>query len=122
MPHAKCLKIIGFSILPALITTMATASDEIVASTDLAELVSSQQRLQSQMEEHLRVRIETLFEDELDQVLTDRTTALLRAGNRNGARPHDAPPAAMQELDGSRPTGNTTCTMVGSTLECVLRD
>ena len=122
MAPANCLKTLGISTLLALIATTATSNDEIVAPADLAQLESTQERLQAQMEQRLRVRIERLFDDDLDRVLTARTTALLRAGNRRGSRRFDVAPAAMQGTLESDSTSNTTCRMVGPTLECVLRE
>jgi hypothetical protein len=122
MTPSNRLKLLGISIHLALCSTIAIAGEEPASDADLARFASSQERLQAQIEEHLQVRVEALFEAELDQILTARTTALLRQENHILTGREEAPPAALQGALASRPTSNTACTMVGRTLECVLRE
>jgi hypothetical protein len=109
-------------LLPAI-----GAADEVASPADLAVLASREQQLRAQVDDRLNAWVAAVTEDER-QDLTVRTTALQREQALRVARQDDsAPPAKRARVDGSATTrlqgaGNTACTRVGHTLECVLRD
>jgi hypothetical protein len=126
MSLSNLLKLLGISIFLSL--HAAVAEDQIATQAELDELNSSQIELQAQLDLQLDAQIGRWMESELDPVLAERMTRRLRRQNRPANRPGDAPPAAMlaptddPATSAAQPPSNTTCKLVGHTLECVLRD
>jgi hypothetical protein len=126
MNLSNLLKLLGISIFLSL--HAAVAEDEMATQAELDRLNSSQIELQAQLDLKLDAQIGKWMEAELDPVLAERMTRSLRRQNRPASRHGDAPPAAMLAVtddpatSAAQPSSNTTCKMVGHTLECVLRD
>ena len=120
----KMLWILIFSSLPLT----SVAADEDATAADRAELASCQQKLQVEFDERMGAWIDSVIEVEMGQVLAARTTDRLQEQILPATRPDDAPPPAMrastEDLATTRvqPMNDTACTMVGQTLECVVRD
>jgi hypothetical protein len=123
MTPSKLSIILGISILLGL--PPATAAGEPATPADLAELASSEQQLQAEFDDRLRASVVAVTEYE-DQAIAVRMTELLRQQTRRGQA--DAPPPAKRALAAEpaptrvRRGGDTVCTKVGHTLECVLQD
>jgi hypothetical protein len=117
---------LGISIL-LLLPPATVAADEPATPADLAELASREQRLRAPVDDRLRASVVAVTEDD-GQALAVRMTELLRQQTLRVARQDDSPPPAKRALTDDHATtrvqraGNTACTMVGYTLECVLRD
>ena len=126
MNLSNVLKLLGISIFLSLGT--AAAEDEMATQTELGELNSNHLELQAQLDVQLATQIDQWMEVELDPVLTGRMARNLRRQNRAAYQRDDAPPAAMLAATDDPPanaaqqSSNTTCKMIGRTLECVLRD
>ena len=126
MNLSNLLKLLGISIFLSL--HAAVAEDEMATQAELDELNSNQIELQAQLDLKLDGQIGKWMEAELDPVLAERMTQRLRRQNRPANRQGDAPPAAMLAVtddpaaSAAQSSSNTTCKMVGRTLECVLRD
>ena len=126
MNRSNVLKLLGISIFLSLGT--AAAEDEIATQTELEELNSNHLELQAQLDVQLATQIDRWMEVELDPVLTGHMTRNLRRQNHPAYQRDDAPPAAMlaptddPPANAAQQSSNTTCKMIGRTLECVLRD
>ena len=126
MSLSNLLKLLGISMFLSL--HAAVAEDEMATQAELDGLNSSQIELQAQLDLRLDAQIGKWLKAELDPVLAERMTRRLRRQNRLANRQGDAPPAAMRavtddpEASAAQASSNTTCKMVGRTLECVLRD
>ena len=102
----------------------STAADE---SATAAQLTLRQQQLHAAFEDRLSAWVDAAIEEE-GEALAVRMTALLRQKISGATRPDVARPRAMRALPSDPATtqaqlaGNTACSMVGRTLECVLRD
>jgi hypothetical protein len=124
MTPSKLSIMLGISILLWLPPATAAAG-EPATPADLAELASSEQQLQAEFDDRLRASVVAVAEHE-GQAIAVRMTDLLRQQTRRGQA--DAPPPAKRALAAEpAPTraqraGNTVCTRVGNTLECVLQD
>ena len=129
MTPSKLSILLGILILLALPAIPAVAADdEIAAAADLDRLISSLDKLQAKLDQELAAQFDTFIEDKLGPVLALRTTQRLRRQTRLAARRGDVPPASPRAVTDGSPTNpaqqpsNTTCMMVGRTLECVLQD
>ena len=131
MTPSKFSILLGFSLLLGLPSTTAVADDEIARDADLAGLASSQKKLEEAFDLRIRTKVDALIENRVGRFLADRTTQLLNRQSHLAHRagsPDSRPPAAMRVVTESGTTNtvqsasNTTCKMVGHTLECVLRD
>ena len=131
MTPSKLSILLGILILMSLPPTPAAAAaddDEIATAADLDRLASSLNKLQAKLDRELGAQFDALIEDKLGSVLALRTTQRLRRQTRLVARRGDVPPATLRAVtDGSprnpaQQPSNTTCMMVGRTLECVLQD
>jgi hypothetical protein len=127
MPPSKFLILLVFLTFLGLPLASA-AEEEIASAADVALLEEGQQRLQGDFDERIRTRIDVVMED-LEQPLAMRTTRHLQRALHAG-RGHASPAArrAFASDGGASPAshvgeggGDTVCTMVGHTLECVLR-
>jgi len=127
MPSNRSI-LLGILMCLWLSPTAAAADDEIASPAEPSRLAPRQHKLQTDFDQHLSAQVDELIEGKLDTVLLSRTTQLLRHQTRPAARHDDLQPAAMRTgaldlpADTVQPASNTTCTMVGHTLECVLRD
>jgi len=129
MTPSNLLILLAISILLG-VPPAAAAADELATPAELAELASREQRLRSQFVDRLSASVIAVTEYE-SQALSARMTERLQRGRLRAARPDDSddspPPARRVFTDEPATTrvqagGNTTCTRVGSTLACVLRD
>jgi hypothetical protein len=126
MNLSNVLRLLGISVFLSLGT--AAAEDEIATQTELEELNSNHLELQAQLDGQLAIQIDQWMEVELDPVLTGHMTRNLRRQNRPAYQRDDAPPPAMlaptddPPANAAQQSSNTTCKMIGRTLECVLRD
>ena len=134
MTPSKHLILLGFSIFLWLPPSLAAADadadadEEIASPADLAQLALTQREFQPKFEVRLRSQIDALIKDKLDHVLAQHTTQFLGRQTRAAAEENENLPAAMQAYQNDRRadpatrTPDTTCTMVGRTFECVLRE
>jgi hypothetical protein len=127
MPSPNCSAILVVLISLPLSAAAAVADEEIATKADLALLASRQDELEAKFEVHQRAQVDAIIESRVGRALAARTTELLHRQIRLAARQGNAPPASPRPFADDRPTNqrpasNTTCTMVGRTLECVLRD
>ena len=119
---------LGISLFLWLPATAPASAEEIATAAELAQLTSSQRELQAKLDVRLGARVEVVIEENVNRYLEDRTMQLLLRRTRHAARQDDGPPAAIpagaddQPSDTAQPAPNTTCKMVGRTLDCVLRD
>jgi hypothetical protein len=133
MSLSKLLRLLAISAFLSL--NAAAAEDEDVATAaELARLKSSQLELDARFALQLDAQIEKWIEVNLDPVLEQRMARQLsrqpqgqnrladRSG-RHGDPPAAAIPAFPQDLPANETdrSSNTTCKMVGRTLQCVLR-
>lgn len=124
MTPSKLSIMLGISILLGLPPATAAAG-EPATPADLAALASSEQQLQAEFDDQLRASVFAVTENE-GQAIAVRMTELLRQQTRRGQA--DAPPPAKRALAAEpaptrvRRGGDTVCTRVGHTLECVLQD
>ncbi len=124
MTPSKLSIMLGISILLGLPPATA-AANEPATPADLAALASSEQQLQAEFDDRLHASIVAVTEYE-GQAIAIRMTELLRQQTRHGQA--DAPPPAKRALAAEpaptrvRRGGDTVCTKVGHTLECVLQD
>ena len=124
MTPSKLSIMLGISILLGLPPATAAAG-EPATPADLAALASSEQQVQAEFDDQLHASIVAVTENE-GQAIAVRMTELLRQQTRRGQA--DAPPPAKRALAAEpaptrvRRGGDTVCTRVGHTLECVLQD
>jgi len=133
MTPSKLSLLLGISILLLLVPPVTATADadeasaSAAAAADLAELALREQQLRTRFDDRLRASVVAAIDDECE-LISVRTTELLRSQTRIDGRPAGpAPPAkrapwddrAMTRIEGA---GDTTCTRVGHTLQCVLRD
>jgi hypothetical protein len=117
---------LGISILLLLPPAIA-AADELATPAELAELASRELQLRAKVDDRLHAWVVAATEDE-GRAPAVRIAELLRQQTLRVARQDDSPPPAKRALTDAHATtrvqraGDTACTMVGSTLECVLRD
>ena len=132
MTPSKRLILLGFSIFlwlpPSLAAADADTDQQIASPAELAQLALSQREFQAKFELRLRSQIDALIKDKLDRVLAQHTTKSLGRQTRAASQENENLPAAMQAYENDRRaepasrTPDTTCTMVGRTFECVLRE
>jgi hypothetical protein len=126
MPLSKRSILLGISALFLLPPLSATA-DEAAAPAELAEMALREQQLQAEVDDRLSALVVAVTEREGEALSVRTTEQLRRQALRIARRAGPAPPAKPALAD--RPTatrvqsaGDTTCTRVGSTLECVALD
>ena len=129
MTPSKLSILLGILILLSLPAAPAVADDdEIATAADLDRLTSSLNKLQAKLDRELGAQFDALIEDKFGSALALRTTQRLRSQARLAAHRGDVPPASLRAVTDHSPTNlalqpsNTTCMMVGRTLECVLQD
>jgi hypothetical protein len=108
---------LGISILLWL-PAATSAANEFATPADLAELASREQHLRAKIGDRLLASVVAVTEVE-DQALSARMTELLWQDD-------SPPPAKRAPVDEPATTrsqwaGDTVCTSVGHTLECVLK-
>jgi hypothetical protein len=133
MNLSNLLKLLGISIFLSL-NAAAAEDEEVATAAELARLDASRLELEAKFARQMDAQIEKWIEVHLDPVLEERMTQSLRPQSHEQNRLADrrvrqgdpspaAIPAFPQDLpsDGTDQSSNTTCEMVGRTLECVLR-
>ncbi len=119
--------LLAISLSLLLTSGVALADEEIASDADLAHLAAVNDKLEARFQANLRAKVDAVIEARVGRVLAAHTTELLNRRIRL-AEKGDAPPAELQEFADDRPTSqvqlayDTNCTMLGRTLECVLRD
>jgi hypothetical protein len=118
MTPSNLLILLGIAILLWL-PPAAAAADEFATPADLAELQSREQKIRAKIADRLRASVAAAIEEEGQALSLHMTERLWQDGS--------PPPAKRAFTDdrGASPVqraGNTSCTRVGQTLECVLRD
>jgi hypothetical protein len=120
------LILLGISTALLMPATIAGA-DEPAAPAEVAEMLSRQVSLDAKADEQM-LAWSKAADARASQTLASRTNELLRQHARRATRKDVQPPASPQPTTTDRAPnresqqGNTTCAMVGHTLECVLRD
>ena len=120
--------LLAISLSLLLTSGVALADEEIASDADLAHLAALNDKLEARFQANLRAKVDAVIEAKVGRVLAAHTTELLNSRIRLAKKRGDAPPAELQEFADDRPTSqvqlayDTTCTMLGRTLECVLRD
>lgn len=120
--------LLAISLSLSLASEVALADEEIASDADLARLAAVNDKLDARFQAHLRAKVDAVIEAKVGRVLAAHTTELLNRRIRLAKNRDDALPAKLREFADDRPTSqvqlayDTSCTMLGRTLECVLRD
>ena len=118
--------LLAISVSLLLTSGVALADEEIASDADLARLAAVNDKLDARFQAHLRAKVDAVIEAKVGRVLAAHTTELLNKRIRLAKKRDDAPPAELREFADDGPTSqvqlayDTSCTMLGPTLECVL--
>ena len=117
MTTLKHLIFIAVFVSLSLLAGSALAEDERASEADLERLAAAHQRLETRFSAELQRRADAAIHAEVGRSLAKATTRMLRSHRSVAVEPGKADPAAGPIALAY----DTTCTMVGQTLECVLR-